>query len=163
MYVAASWYHRSAGTALFLCCSTCFEQYFHTSSGASKLYYSLWYYTRMSLPAGIIGVLELHYSLAALNVSSNIFTHHQEHLKYITDSGITHYVAAVWYHGSVGTALFLGCSKCFEQYFHSSSGASKVYYRFWYYTRMSLLYCIMGVLELLQQFQHFHDTSDIRV
>jgi len=38
---------------LFLGCSTCFGRYFRSSSGASKLYYSVWYYTRMSLPAGI--------------------------------------------------------------------------------------------------------------
>jgi len=37
---------------LLLGCSTCFERYFRPSSGASKLYYSFWYYTRMSLPAG---------------------------------------------------------------------------------------------------------------
>jgi hypothetical protein len=32
----------------------------------------------------------IYYSLAALHVSSDIFAHHQEHLKCITDSGITH-------------------------------------------------------------------------
>ena len=32
---------------------------FAPSSGASKLYYSFWYYTRMSLPAGIMGVLKV--------------------------------------------------------------------------------------------------------
>jgi len=57
--------------------STCFERYFRSSSGASKLYYNFWYYTRMSLPA-------------ALHVSSYIFAHHQEHLNCITASGITH-------------------------------------------------------------------------
>jgi len=46
------------GNLLFLRCSTCFERYFRSSSGASKLYYSFWYYTRMSLPVGIMGVLE---------------------------------------------------------------------------------------------------------
>jgi len=30
--------------------------------------------------------------------------------------------------------LFFGCSTCFERYFRSSSGASKLYYSFWYYT-----------------------------
>jgi len=44
---------------LFLVCSTCFKRYFLSSSGASKLHYRFWYYTRMSLPAGIVGVLEL--------------------------------------------------------------------------------------------------------
>ena len=29
-----------------------------SSSGASKLYYTFWYYTRMSLPAVIMGVLD---------------------------------------------------------------------------------------------------------
>ena len=43
--------------------------------------------------------------------------------------------------------LFLGCATCFEQYFRSSSGTSKLYHSFWYYTRMSLLAGIMGVLE----------------
>jgi len=57
----------------------------------------------MSLLYGIMGVLELHYSLAALNVSSNIFTHHEEHLNCITASGITH--VCRWYHGSVGTVV----------------------------------------------------------
>jgi hypothetical protein len=52
--------------------------------------------------------------------------------------------------------LFLGCSPCFERYFSSSSGASKLYYSFWYYTRMLLPAGIVGVLEL---FQHSHDTS----
>ena len=37
---------------LFLGCSTCFERYFRSSSGASKLYYSFWYDICMSLPAG---------------------------------------------------------------------------------------------------------------
>src|SRR5215470_15799232 len=78
MHVSAGWYHGSVGIA------TCFERYFHSSSGASKLYYRFWYYTCMSLLAGIMGVLEL------LHVSSDIFTHHQEHLNCITDSGITH-------------------------------------------------------------------------
>jgi hypothetical protein len=32
----------------------------------------------------------IYYSLAALHVSSDIFAHHQEHLNYITTSGITH-------------------------------------------------------------------------
>jgi len=32
----------------------------------------------------------IYYSLAALHVSSDIFAHHQEHLYYITASGITH-------------------------------------------------------------------------
>ena len=32
----------------------------------------------------------IYYSLAALHVSSDIFTHHQEHLNCITASGITH-------------------------------------------------------------------------
>ena len=49
-------------------------------------FYSFWCYTRMSLPAGIMGVLQLqlcriiYYSLAALRVSSDIFAHHEEHL-----------------------------------------------------------------------------------
>jgi len=30
--------------------------------------------------------------------------------------------------------LFPGCSTCFEEYLHSSSGASKLYYSFCYYT-----------------------------
>jgi hypothetical protein len=55
--------------------------------------------------------------------------------------------------------LFLGCSTCFERNFRSSSGASKLYYSFWYYTRMSLPIGILGVLEL---FQHSHDTSQQR-
>jgi hypothetical protein len=44
--------------------------------------------------------------------------------------------------------LFRGCSTCFERHFRSSSGASKLYYTFCYYTRMSQPACIMGVLEL---------------
>ena len=43
---------------LFLSCYTFFERYFRSSSGSSKLYYSFWYYTRMSLPAGIMGALD---------------------------------------------------------------------------------------------------------
>jgi hypothetical protein len=34
--------------------------------------------------------------------------------------------ATVW-----DNLLFLGCSTCFERYFRSSSGASKLYYSFW--------------------------------
>jgi hypothetical protein len=41
--------------------------------------------------------------------------------------------------------LFVGCSTCFERYFRSSLGASKLYYSFWCYTRMLLSACIMGV------------------
>ena len=41
----------------FLGCCTCFEGYFRSSSGAAKLHYNFWYYTRMLLPAGIIGEL----------------------------------------------------------------------------------------------------------
>jgi len=33
------------------------SDFFCSSSGESKLYYSFWYYTRMSLLAGIVGVL----------------------------------------------------------------------------------------------------------
>jgi hypothetical protein len=44
----------------------------------------------------------IDYSLVTLHVSNNIFAHHQEHLNFITASGITHYVAASWYHGSFG-------------------------------------------------------------
>jgi hypothetical protein len=51
----------------------------------------------MSLPAGIMGVLELTY------VSSDIFTHHQEHLNCITASDINTYVAAGWYYGNIGS------------------------------------------------------------
>jgi len=90
----------------------------------------------MSLPAGIMGVLELN----------DIFAHHQEHLNCITASGITH-VAASWYYGRVGT----------ERYFRLSSGASKLYYSFWYYTRMSLPAGIMGVLELSDIFAHHQE------
>jgi hypothetical protein len=46
----------------------------------------------------------IYYSLAAAHVLNDIFAHHQEHLHCITASGITHIVAASWYHGSVGTA-----------------------------------------------------------
>jgi len=37
---------------LFLGCCACFERYFRSSSGASRLYCSFWYYIRISLPAG---------------------------------------------------------------------------------------------------------------
>jgi hypothetical protein len=43
---------------LFLDCSTCFERYFRSSTGASKLYLQFWYYSRMSLPAGVVEELE---------------------------------------------------------------------------------------------------------
>jgi hypothetical protein len=55
--------------------------------------------------------------------------------------------------------LFLGCSTCFERYVCLSSGASKPYYSFWYYSRISLPGGIMGMLELTKsQFQNSHDT-----
>jgi len=44
-----------------------------------------------------------------------------------------------------GNLLFLGCSTCFERYFRSSSGACKLYYSFWYYTRMSLTWYQLAV------------------
>jgi hypothetical protein len=81
------------------------------------------------------------------HVSSDIFVHHQEHLNCIRASGITHVChcrPVSW------ELLFLGCSTCFERYFRSSSGASKLYYSFWYYTRTSLPAGIMGVLPWYQ-------------
>jgi len=57
---------------LFLGCFTCFERYFRSSSGVSKLYYSFWYYTRMSLPDGIMGVLELSSNTPMLPAGSEI-------------------------------------------------------------------------------------------
>jgi hypothetical protein len=47
----------------------------------------------------------IYYSLAAVHVSCDIFTHNLEHLNCITASGFTHYVAAGWYHENVGTDL----------------------------------------------------------
>jgi len=83
---------------LFLGCSTCFERYFRSSSGASKLYYSFWYYTRMSLPAGIMGVLELSYQSTVHDV---MYENDQQ------DATVC------------DNLLFLGCCTCFERYFPS--------------------------------------------
>jgi len=47
----------------------------------------------------------IYYSLAALHVSSDIFAHNQVHLYCITASVLHTYVAASWYHGSVGTPM----------------------------------------------------------
>jgi len=52
---ATVWYN-----SLSLDCSTCFERYFCSSSGASKLYfYSFWWYIRKPLPASVVGESEL--------------------------------------------------------------------------------------------------------
>jgi len=45
-------------------------------------------YTKMTNKMQLCRII--YYSLAALHVSSDIFAHHQEHLKCITASGITH-------------------------------------------------------------------------
>jgi len=45
-------------------------------------------YTKMTNKMQLCRVI--YYSLAALHVSSDIFTYHQEHLNCITASGITH-------------------------------------------------------------------------
>jgi len=39
---------------------------------ASKLYYSFWYYKRMSLPAGFVGVLELIFNTPTRPTGSDI-------------------------------------------------------------------------------------------
>ena len=57
---------------LFLGCSTRFERYFRSSSEASKLCYSFWYYTRMLLSAGIRGVLELSSKTTMIPAVSDI-------------------------------------------------------------------------------------------
>jgi len=91
----------------------------------------------------------IYYSLSALHVSSDIFAHHQEYLNCITGSAITdvcrcqlaatNEVRVYQQDATVqDNLLFLRCSTCFERYFPSSSGVSKLYYSFWYYTRMSL-------------------------
>jgi hypothetical protein len=49
----------------------------------------------MSLPAGILGMLELR--------SIDIFVHHKEHLTSLQLLVLHMYVAAGWYRGSVGT------------------------------------------------------------
>jgi len=97
----------------------------------------------------------IYYTLAALHVSRDIFAHHQEYLNYVTASGITHVCrcrlvpwecwngvfSCLIYENDQQVAtvydnlLFLSCSTCFERYFRSSSGVSKLYYSFWYYTR----------------------------
>jgi len=64
--------------------------------------------------------------------------------------------ATVWHN-----LLFLGCSAGFKRCFCSSSGASKLYYGFWHYTRMSLLAGIMGVLELSSIYEN--DQQDATV
>jgi hypothetical protein len=72
-----------------------------------------------------------YYSLAAPHVSSEIFAHHQEHLNCIYS--FWYYTRMLLPAGIVGelehrvNLLILGCSTCFELYFRSSSGASKLY------------------------------------
>jgi len=103
---------------------------------ASKLYYSFWYYTRMSLPAGIMGVFEQH-------------SHDTSwHLNCITASGITHVCRCqlvLW--ECLNNTPMIQTLPWYQL-------ASKLYYSFWYYTRMSLPAGIMGVFE-----RHSHDTS----
>jgi len=108
-------------------------------------------YTKMTNKMQLCRII--YYSLAALHASSDIFAHHQEHLNCITASVITHVCRCRLVSWECLNSfqqynlLFLGCSTCFERYFRSSSGTSKLYYSFWYYTRMSLPSGIMGVLE----------------
>jgi hypothetical protein len=91
----------------------------------------------------------IYYSLSALHVSSDISVHHPEYLNCITASGIKHvYCCQLAATNEVrvyqqdetvqDNLLFVVCSTCFQRYFRSSSGVSKLYYSFWYYTRTSL-------------------------
>ena len=83
----------------------------------------------------------IYYSLAALQVSSDIFVHHQEHLNCITTSGITHVCRCQmvsWECWNVlHTSLPDGIMGVLERithvaarWYHGSAGT--------YYTRMSL-------------------------
>jgi len=161
-YVTAGWYHGSVGTDLLytifahyqehlncitasgithVCCCRlvsweCWNwltlYYFCSSSGASKLYYSFWYHTYVA--AG------WYHGSVGTDLLYTIFAHHQEHLNCITAYGITHICHCRLVSWECWNWLTL-------YYFCSSSGASKLYYSFWYHTRMSLLAGI-GVLEL---------------
>jgi hypothetical protein len=63
--------------SLSLCIFKCWYSCFHAT-----------WYKKITNKIQLCGII--YYSLAALHVSSDIFTHHQENLNCITDSGITH-------------------------------------------------------------------------
>jgi len=78
----------------------------------------------------------IYYSLAALHISSDIFAHHQEHIT-VSQLLVLHtYVAAGWYHGSVGTK--------FQHWYYGSAGTK---FQHWYYGSAGT------------KFQHSHNTS----
>ena len=58
-------------------------------------------YTKMANKMQLCRII--YYSLPALSVSSDIFARHQEHLNCVQLLVLHTYVAAGWYHGSVGT------------------------------------------------------------
>jgi hypothetical protein len=98
---------------LFLGRSTCFERYFRSSSGASKVYLQLLILHTVCRCRQVlwesckcISNSPIYYSLAALHVLSDIFSHHQEHLYCIYSFWFyTRYVAAGRYYGRVGTVV----------------------------------------------------------
>ena len=76
--------------------------------------YSLWYYTRDSLPAGFMGELEL-----TPTCLSDVFARHQEHLNCIY---------SLWYYTreSLPAGFMVGLELTSTR-FRSSSGVSKLY------------------------------------
>ena len=150
---------------LFLGCSTCFEWHFRSSSGASKLYYSFWYYTRMWLPAGIMEVLcfvlgSTRYLLGSTRYLLGSTRYLLGSTRYLANFVDWRWVVnlkafdIIIYENDQQDAtvydnlLFLGCSTCFEGYFCSSSRASQPYYSFWYYACVSLPAVIVGEMEM---------------
>jgi len=71
--------------------------------------YSCWYYTRMLLPVGIMGELELQDYLLFLGCSTcfeRYFRSSSGAFKLYLQLLVLHtYVAAGWYHGRVGTSV----------------------------------------------------------
>ena len=80
---------------LFLGCSTCFELYFRSSSEASKMYYSFWYYTRISLPAGITGVFEQH-SHDTRDAPDDVRKYRSKHVEQPRNNKLSYTVASRW-------------------------------------------------------------------
>jgi len=81
--VSASWCREWVGTVS----PTCFGRCFRPSSGALDCIYSIWLYSPLSLPAGVVDELEQ----SAPHVLGDVFAHHQEHL--------TIYI--IWKHSSL--------------------------------------------------------------
>jgi len=145
---------------LFLDCSTCFERYYRSSSGASKLYSQLlvlftyvvecwWHMPRNTLRkwptrCNCVGQFVIPLFLDCSTCFERYYRSSSGASKLYSQLLVLFtYVVECWWHmprntlrkwptrcncvGQFVIPLFLDCSTCFERYYRSSSGASKLY------------------------------------